>query len=231
MFDAAVADLFGFNAVQLGSGRIAALRTNRMPCRILACCPEEEFADCDLWVDQFEALPFDSQSIDLLVLPHVLEFSRDPHQVLREAERVLRPEGRLVLSGFNPVSLWGLRDWLGRPFKNGFFPGQAHVLSMLRLRDWCKLLDLSVETTQHGCFRPACRSDRWLARTAFLESAGDRWWPICGAIYLMTAVKRQASMRLVGPALKRRAVRRTAATVTAPQSSPRDALRNSLDDQ
>jgi SAM-dependent methyltransferase len=154
MFDALVADRFGFNAVQLGSMQIDALRSNRMPCRVRVCCVDEDPDGCDLLVDQFEALPFDTQSLDLLVLPHVLEFAQDPHQVLREAERVLRPEGRLVLAGFNPVSLWGLRDWLGRPFERGFFPKPAHVLSALRLRDWCKLLDLSVESIQHGCFRP-----------------------------------------------------------------------------
>ena len=229
MLDDVVADLFGFNAVQLGSARIAALRTNRMPCRVCVGGAGEEPAGCDLLVDQFEALPFDSDCLDLLVLPHVLEFAQDPHQVLREAERVLRPEGRLVLSGFNPVSLWGLRDGMGRPFGRGFFPGQANALSMLRLRDWCKLLQLSVEGTLHGCFRPPCRSDRWLARMAFLETAGDRWWPICGAIYLMTAVKRQASVRLVGPAWKRRQLKRATGAVASPQSSPRDAMKDSLD--
>lgn len=229
MFDAMVADVFGFNAVQLGSLKIDALRGNRMPCRVRVCSVDEDYAGCDLLVDQFETLPFDSQSLDLLVLPHVLEFAQDPHQVLRESERVLRPEGRLVLSGFNPVSLWGLRDWMGRSFERGFFPKPAHALTLLRLRDWCKLLELSVESTQHGCFRPPCRSDRWLARTAFLEGAGDRWWPICGAVYLLTAIKRQASIRLAGPAWKRRPVRRASVAVAAPQSSPRECMKDSLE--
>ncbi|MCQ4062135.1 class I SAM-dependent methyltransferase, partial [Klebsiella pneumoniae] len=58
---------------------------------------------------EFEELPFESQSLDMIVLPHVLEFSEDPHQLLREVERVLMPEGRVVITGFNPMSLWGLR--------------------------------------------------------------------------------------------------------------------------
>jgi ubiquinone/menaquinone biosynthesis C-methylase UbiE len=62
----------------------------------------------------FDALPFDSASLDLVVLPHTLELASDPHQTLREVERVLVPEGRVVIVGFNPASLWGLRQGLGR---------------------------------------------------------------------------------------------------------------------
>ena len=55
-----------------------------------------------------EQLPFDSRSVDIMLLPHTLEFSDDPHQVLREVSRVLTPEGHAVILGFNPFSLWGL---------------------------------------------------------------------------------------------------------------------------
>ena len=102
-FDHAVSDVFGFNAVQVGLPEIDFLRNSRIPLRVTCAVetPAQVRAD-----PMF--LPFESQSLDLLLLPHVLEFSSNPHQVLREAERVLRPEGRLVLAGFNPRSLWGL---------------------------------------------------------------------------------------------------------------------------
>src|SRR5690625_7466005 len=63
----------------------------------------------DLLAAQPEALPFETQSIDLILLPHVLENAYDSHQVLREIERVLVPEGLVIITGFNPLSLWGLR--------------------------------------------------------------------------------------------------------------------------
>ena len=62
----------------------------------------------------FDALPFPQHSVDLVVLPHSLELARDPHQTLREVERVLVPEGRVVIAGFNPASLWGMRQRAGR---------------------------------------------------------------------------------------------------------------------
>lgn len=103
-FDRAVADVFGFHAVQLGLPEVDFLRANRIPwqCRVAASGPAH--IACNP-----EQLPFESRSLDLLVMPHVLDFTTVPHQVLREAERVLMPEGRLILTGFNPVSLWGVR--------------------------------------------------------------------------------------------------------------------------
>ena len=71
----------------------------------LASSPTAVSLGCD-----FDALPFDSQSLDLVVLPHALELARDPHLTLREVERVLMPEGRVVIIGFNPASLWGMRQ-------------------------------------------------------------------------------------------------------------------------
>ncbi|WP_223717365.1 class I SAM-dependent methyltransferase, partial [Escherichia fergusonii] len=62
----------------------------------------------------FHALPFPANSLDLVVLPHALELASDPHETLREVERVLVPEGRVVILGFNPASLWGLWQRAGR---------------------------------------------------------------------------------------------------------------------
>src|SRR5262245_16070061 len=110
--DRAVVDLFGFHAVQLGLPELDALRANRMPHRWvggddvlhpalsndgLVVAPSAIALHAD-----FDALPFDTQSLDLIVLPHALELARDAHQALREVDRVLRPEGRVVILGFNP---------------------------------------------------------------------------------------------------------------------------------
>ena len=203
-FDAAVADVFGFHALQCGLPELDALRDNRMPHRIRAC------ERCDLpphdgvthlLVEHFEELPIASQSLDLVVLPHVLEFAADPHQVLREVDRVLRPEGRVIVSGFNPISLWGGRQWLTRALtRHPFLPREGHFIALPRLRDWFKLLSFELDRGRYGCYRPPCRTEKWLDRTHFMESAGDRWWPICGALYLVSAIKRVRGMRLIGPA-------------------------------
>lgn len=80
-------------------------------------------------------------------------------------------------------------------------------VSLARLKDWFKLLSLEVDRGRYGCYAPPCRTEKWLARWRFMEKAGDRWWPVCGAVYVVSAVKRVAGMRLIGPAWKRKARR------------------------
>ena len=222
--DGAVADLFGFHALQLGLPELDALRSNRMPHRWVAsesaASPGAHEADVDganapapapprvaiaLHCD-FDALPFDSSSLDLVVLPHALELARDPHLALREVERVLVPEGRVVIVGFNPASLWGLRQWLGhwrrrlgrQTRRELFLPGNGEFMRYRRLRDWLRLLSFEVEDGRFGCYRWPVASQKWLARVGWMDRAGDRWWPVFGAVYFVVAVKRVRGMRLVG---------------------------------
>ena len=214
-FDTLVADIFGFNAVQIGLLELPALRNNRMPFVFAAGEPSRDAvmqAACEGQASRLaaqvhvrlEELPFASQSIDLLVLPHALEFADDPHEVLREVERVLMPEGQVVISGFNPVSLWGLRQVVGRSFNSPFLPREGQFLSLPRLKDWLKLLGFEVDRGHFGCYRPPFNTERWQSRFGFMEGAGDRWWSFCGAIYMVHAVKRVQGMRLIGPAWKER---------------------------
>lgn len=226
-FDQAAADLFGFNALQLGLPELDALRNNRMPHRWLALPevlpPQPEPAgeahedQTGLRVALFTdaaALPFPPASLDLVVLPHTLELSADPHHVLREVERVLVPEGRVVISGFNPASLWGFRQGRSRfwerigvhsPGKADLYlPDAGEFIGPWRLRDWLRLLSFDLESDRYGCYRPAVRSEKWLQRHAWLDRAGARWWPIFGAVYFVVAVKRVRGMRLLGPAWKPR---------------------------
>jgi SAM-dependent methyltransferase len=89
----------------------------------------------------FDALPFPNQSLDLVLLPHTLELARDPHDTLREVERVLVPEGRVVIVGFNPASLWGLRQQRAHLDRRlgvglvGLVPGLASLVLSIGIRD------------------------------------------------------------------------------------------------
>lgn len=197
--DHLVADIFGFNAVQIGMPEIDFVRTNRMPLR-LRCDPDGGGLRCDL-----ESLPFAATSIDLVVLPHVLEFSVNPHQILREVERVLVPEGQVIVCGFNPFSLWGARRQLA--FRDGRFPWRGNYLSVLRLKDWLALLGFEMQLGSFGCFAPAVVQDKWLRRWSFLELAGKRWWPVAGAVYVVQAIKRVHGVRLITPVWRERKAR------------------------
>ena len=101
--DALVVDLFGYNALQLGMPQLDFLAHNRIQLRQVAGPHGAVDVRCD-----YRELPFAANSIDLVVMPHVLEFGKSPHQILREVERVLIPDGQVIVTGFNPLSLWGL---------------------------------------------------------------------------------------------------------------------------
>jgi SAM-dependent methyltransferase len=217
--DRVVADLFGFHALQLGLPELEALRANRMPHRWLASDVAEPRAvalHCDT-----DALPFPERSLDLVILPHTLELARDPHLTLAEVERVLVPEGRVVILGINPASLWGLRQRCGRlrqrlGGRSGLFlPRAGEMIAYWRLRDWLRLLSFEVEGGRFGGYRPPLASESWLGRFAWMDRTGDRWWPVLGAVYMLVAVKRVRGMRLVGLARREHAKPQAAPAVVA----------------
>lgn len=209
--DAAVADIFGYHALQLGIPELAGLHNNRMPHRWLAT---EQLSRAGEVVGQtpdfcthFAALPFPAQSLDLVLLPHTLELSDDPHATLREVERTLVAEGRVVVCGFNPWSWWGLRQWRGHLLRHVgwgslYLPESGQFIGVRRLRDWLNLLGFEVEVVRFGCYRPSVSQAGWLRRWAWMDRLGARWWPVFGSAYFLVAVKRVRGMRLLGPAWK-----------------------------
>jgi SAM-dependent methyltransferase len=203
-FDSAVDDVFGYRAVQVGLPEVDFLRQSRIRFRFsLALEPGAAVAADPL------QLPLESQSVDLLALPHVLEFHGSPHAVLREAERVLRPEGHIVISGFNTASLWRLRQLV--PFlSKSIAPWDAHFIGLLRLRDWLRVLGFELNGGKFGCYVPPFASKVWLERFAFMDKAGARWWPVLGGVYVVRAVKRVSGLRLVTPAWRQERARRRA---------------------
>lgn len=202
-----VADIFGFNAVQIGLPQLDLLAANRMPFRFHVAERVEARACMAIELDD---LPFANASLDLVVLPHVLEFAAHPHQVLREVERVLVPEGSVLVTGFNPFSLWGMRRRLGN---QQMPPWRGRYLSVPRLKDWFSLLGFETHSGCFGCYAPPWEQDKWLQRFHFMEDAGDRWWPFAGGVYMLQGIKRVQGMRLITPKWKER---RAAAKALAP---------------
>jgi len=219
--DQLVADIFGFNALQLGLPALDYLRANRMPFRFRCDDrrhPSLQDGPVELKSD-LHYLPIASNSVDLVVLPHVLEFDENPHQVLREVERILVPEGSVVVAGFNPFSLWGARRRLSR--RKELPPWRGRYISVPRLKDWFALLGLEPRAGAFGCYAPAVTQEKWLRRFQFLDLAGDRWWPIAGAVYVIQAVKRVHGMRLITPVWQdRKATARAPMPVAQKEADP-----------
>jgi SAM-dependent methyltransferase len=213
-FDSAVEDVFGFRAVQVGLPEVDFLRQNRIPYRFSLALEH----GAALAADPLQ-LPLASQSVDLVALPHVLEFHENPHEVLREVERVLIPEGQVVISGFNPASLWRLKQAFTSADAGA--PWDARFLGLIRLRDWLRLLGFEINGGAFGCYAPPFSQQRWIERFAFMEKAGARWWPIAGGLYVIRAIKRVHGVRLVTPTWRQERARRRAVAAVPSQRTQR----------
>lgn len=176
-YDQHVEDIFGYYAVQIGLPERQFLRQSRIAHRLCVA----PYGSADVYA-QSTMLPLDCQSMDLVVLPHGLELSEHPHQVLNEIHRILVPDGKLLLTGFNPVSLWGWQH-----------PGGASrhdMISWLRVKDWLAFLGFEVAAWQFMVYVPPCRSERSLQRWRALERVGPKLWPKMGAVYGLHLIKR-----------------------------------------
>jgi SAM-dependent methyltransferase len=187
-------DIFGYHLVQVqdfGHG-LGTFRQCPVKNRSLLDQCGDRVADASACA-RGEQLPLASDSVDLVVLPHTLDFALDPHQVLREVERVLIPEGRVLIVGFNPFSLWGL--WRLALRWRGTVPWCGHFLSYRRIVDWLGLLGFDVEYTDVRAFAPPFRHEGWPRRLLWLERLGRHVWPMVAGVYAVRAVKRVSTVR------------------------------------
>jgi SAM-dependent methyltransferase len=191
--------LYGTVAVQLGRiGRLDMFEACVAPSRALLD-PRPE-SDGVVVCGVPEALPFDTKSVDVALLPHTLDFCDDPHQVLREVNRVLAPEGHVVVLGFNPLSLWGVRRLFARAPRA--LPWSGHFIRLARLKDWLRLLDFELTQGQMLFYRPPLLREGMMDRLFFLDKMGDRWWPMMAGVYLLVARKRVIGMTPIKPSWK-----------------------------
>ncbi len=198
LYDLAVADVFGFHAVQVGMLHIDCLKNSRIA-HIVSAGNKKGDLRCESGY-----LPFAENTVDLLCLPHALEFSDNPHQTLREASRVLVPEGYLIMTVFNPYSAWGIRKFFA---KKDNYPWCGQFFSLSRIKDWLKLLNLEFVEVQFFGYELPINNSRWLKRFSLLESLGANWWPRMGGRYVIVAKKRVVNITFLKPSWKRSLLR------------------------
>lgn len=205
--DQLTTNIFGYYALQLGLLQHDFLAKNRMPHKWYAQLVKgQKISQLITWHEDLvlcpEYLPFASNSIDLLLLPHTLETVANPMQVLREVERVLVPEGRILLTCINPWRNFtaGLQK---RNFQNqetdSDYIEHNEWLSHQRIIDWLKLLGFDVELLIFGAHSPVIQSPSILRRMAFWNQSMSKLLPISGAVFMVMAVKRVPSIRLLSP--------------------------------
>jgi SAM-dependent methyltransferase len=219
--NAVVADVFGYHALQLGlPAVIDALAANRMPHRWLAAlavpvaqataddAPAASPTFHEALVANPAALPFPQASLDLVVLPHTLDCGGEPQAVLHEVERVLVHEGRLVMTGVNPTSLWRLSKAL---------PATNQLANPSRLRVLLRNTELELTTVHYGGhgFAPRVQRD-----PSWFDRCGMRLWPVWGALWCAVAVKRGRGATLIGPAWKTQPAAASAQAGVAQRTEP-----------
>jgi SAM-dependent methyltransferase len=189
--------LFGYHVVQVGNLKRDEDLLKTSPARNRVVMGVGSGGEgVDLQADPCH-LPFSSDSVDGILLPHTLDFSRDPHQVLREVERILIPEGKVLLSGFNPWSIWGgVRLFRMR---SSTPPWCGHFFSSRRVLDWLALLGFDLLALHFLNFRPPIRSPGIVQKLQFMEQIGERLYPNFGGVYIILAVKRVVTVTPIRP--------------------------------
>lgn len=194
-------DLFGYYLLQCGCPEIQAekvagnwLKSSRVSTRFYLDCNTYQGLSCQA---SLAHLPMKSDSLDIVILPHVLEFSSKPHQVLREAERVLIAEGHVVILGFNPWSIWNIFRFLH--FWKKPAPWNARFLTSYRVMDWLVLLGFDVIERQGYFYLPPIQNGNIFKKMNFLEKIGQRLWPKFGAGYVLVARKRVETLTPIRP--------------------------------
>ena len=179
--------LFGTIAVQLGDiGKMDLMDACVTPTRVVLDVIDGNHGSTVCGMP--EELPFEGKSVDLVLMPHTLDFADEPHQVLREVQRILSPEGHVVILGFNPISLWGIRRMLTLGSRS--IPWCGHFLRLARIKDWLALLDFKLTQGSMLYYRPPLKQDNFRDRLYFLDKMGGRWWPMMATVYLIVAKKR-----------------------------------------
>lgn len=188
-FETAASEVYGQAALQLGLNGLDTLAATHAKRRVYA----GDDAACSVRCDVHH-LPLAAESVNAVTLPHTLELCGHPQQILRETYRVLKAEGRLVVTALNPYGPW----WWSRLWRE-VLPPRRDCIRIARLKDWLELLGFEIVAGQFMVYTPPLQDAARLHKLNFLNHAGNRWWPQYAAAYGLVAVKRVASLRLIKP--------------------------------
>ena len=142
-------------------------------------------------------LPVASDSIDVVVACHVLEFSVEPQLILKEIDRILIPEGHVIILGFNPWSLWGL--WVLWRLRKDDYIRRMGLSAIYRLRAQLSLLGYDIVAARSYCHRPPLNNSELLDKLLFMERLGAKGWSLGGGGYALLAKKRVSTLTPVKP--------------------------------
>ncbi|HIO92229.1 MAG TPA: class I SAM-dependent methyltransferase [Leucothrix mucor] len=185
-----LSEIFGYYCLNIGvlSGRKEFLKDSRISAGFSIGADD----NCNDLIAKPEQLPIAADNVDLVIASHVLECSQNPHQVLREIDRVLVPEGHCILIGFNPYTSLGVKRFLKSSRKKDT---RYRTRSASHVRDWFSLLGFETLEVNYIGFRPSLKNEKIFKSMAWMEKWGEKIWPLLGSLYIIHAKKQVVSMR------------------------------------
>lgn len=176
---------FGKHALLLGVPKQHNLLTaTTIPCHSLLSPLIHKEKHFNYIEGDFHELPILTGTIDLVLMPHTLEFIDNPRQLLAEACRIIKPEGLIVISGFNPYSAWGIRKKFA---KNKAMPWSGNFIHSRQVKSWLQLADFEMEKQTSTLYRPPLSHQNFYNKLQFLESIGNKFFPYFGGVYVLLA--------------------------------------------
>lgn len=189
-------ECFGYNLLQMGPGRHPELCASSPVKNQFYLSPHTPAGTPDVYADYGE-LPFEAGSIDVAVLHHVLEWSQQPHQLLREIQRVIAPQGHLLLVCFNPWSLHGLWSLLSRYFPAATW--RQRRIDKVRIDDWLSLLGFNLQSVSHGYNVPPSGQTWFDKHAAKLDEYCTRHNVPLGGVQVYHAISEVAGITPIRP--------------------------------
>lgn len=198
LIDDQLRNLFGYHLLQLSvAHQLDLTQASRISHRF-ALYPQVAEQPLITGLADFNHLPLPANSIDLVLLHHVLDYSQKPHQVLREAASTLISQGHLVVIGFNPWSLFGLWRWVVRFFSSA--PQWRHQsLRLGRILDWLAVLDFEPIVIKQGFYCPPCHKPKVIKYLQWMEHWGKRLNLVGGGFYMIVARKDSLALTPLKP--------------------------------
>ena len=187
--DDSIDDVFGFYAIQVGACSHDFLNSNRIKNKFVV----DKFSS-DIIAESY-SLPLESDSVDLLVAPHILDFSIYPQDSLREIIRVIKPGGHLVITLFNYHSLFSIFNF----FRSNYYKTINNKNTLSKIKDWLNLLNVKIVSSKLGFFNLPVENKNIIDKFIFLEHVCQRWLPFTGSIIMMHGVKTISSINLIKP--------------------------------
>ncbi|MGB1261351.1 MAG: class I SAM-dependent methyltransferase [Cognaticolwellia sp.] len=176
---------FGYHLMKIGA-LSAEIDSDHSPIKHqLSLSQQGETADVIADIDD---LPLLEHSVDVCVLAHALEFALDPHHVVREANRVLIPNGYLVITGFNPFSFVGLNKFI--PYRRKQMPWNERLFSPMRVKDWLHLMGYEIQLDQRFLHSSLSRKITQGVISQQWRKIAARYFPSFGSVYVIVAKKR-----------------------------------------